>query len=133
MPGSASPLDYFGLRQHGADPRTEVRAGVATFMVMSYIIFVNPSILGFAGISGLEGKADGLTDLGALAGVHRNWRSMLRHGLEAGDLTPEEEAAIESRQRTGRPWGSDAFVAGLEAATGRTLARQKPGPKRMEK
>ena len=81
----------------------------------------------------IEGKADGLTDLGALAGVHRNWRSMLRHGLEAGDLTPEEEAAIESRQRTGRPWGSDAFVAGLEAATGRTLARQKPGPKRMEK
>jgi AGZA family xanthine/uracil permease-like MFS transporter len=35
---------------------TEVRAGVATFMVMAYIIFVNPSILGFAGISGLEGK-----------------------------------------------------------------------------
>jgi adenine/guanine/hypoxanthine permease len=40
----------------GTRVATEVRAGVATFMVMAYIIFVNPSILGFAGISGLEGK-----------------------------------------------------------------------------
>jgi AGZA family xanthine/uracil permease-like MFS transporter len=57
VPPSGSLLEaYFGLRQHGTDARTEVRAGVATFMVMSYIIFVNPSILGFAGISGLEGK-----------------------------------------------------------------------------
>ena len=35
---------------------TEVRAGAATFTVMAYIIFVNPSILAFAGISELEGK-----------------------------------------------------------------------------
>jgi AGZA family xanthine/uracil permease-like MFS transporter len=35
---------------------TEIRAGVATFMVMAYIIFVNPSILGFTGVPGLEGK-----------------------------------------------------------------------------
>jgi AGZA family xanthine/uracil permease-like MFS transporter len=38
------------------DVRTEVRAGVTTFMVMAYIIFVNPIVLGFAGIPGLEGK-----------------------------------------------------------------------------
>ncbi len=35
---------------------TEVRAGATTFMVMAYIIFVNPLILGFAGVPGLEGK-----------------------------------------------------------------------------
>jgi AGZA family xanthine/uracil permease-like MFS transporter len=35
---------------------TEVRAGLATFMVMAYIIFVNPTILGYVGIPGLEGK-----------------------------------------------------------------------------
>ena len=46
----------FGLRAHGTDVGTEVRAGLATFMVMAYIIFVNPSILGFSGIAGLEGK-----------------------------------------------------------------------------
>jgi AGZA family xanthine/uracil permease-like MFS transporter len=35
---------------------TEIRAGAATFVVMAYIIFVNPLILGFAGVPGLEGK-----------------------------------------------------------------------------
>lgn len=77
----------------------------------------------------ISGKGDGLTDLTALAGVHRNWRAMLRHGLEAGDVPAEDAAAIEVHQRTGRPWGDAAFVASLEQATGRTLAKQKPGPK----
>jgi AGZA family xanthine/uracil permease-like MFS transporter len=53
---SPSRVDYFGLRQHGTDAGTEVRAGLATFMVMAYIVFVNPSILGFSGIAGLEGQ-----------------------------------------------------------------------------
>ncbi|OLC14985.1 MAG: hypothetical protein AUH29_08895 [Candidatus Rokubacteria bacterium 13_1_40CM_69_27] len=35
---------------------TELRAGLTAFMVMAYIIFVNPLILGFAGVPGLEGK-----------------------------------------------------------------------------
>ncbi|MBI4594167.1 MAG: NCS2 family permease [Candidatus Rokubacteria bacterium] len=35
---------------------TEIRAGATTFMVMAYIIFVNPLILGFAGVPGLEGQ-----------------------------------------------------------------------------
>jgi AGZA family xanthine/uracil permease-like MFS transporter len=47
---------WFGFRERGTDVGTEVRAGLATFMVMAYIIFVNPSILGFSGIAGLEGK-----------------------------------------------------------------------------
>jgi putative transposase len=75
------------------------------------------------------GKADGLTDLAALAGVHRNWRAMLRRGLEAGDVPPEEAATIEAHQRTGRPWGNAAFIERMESETGRTLKRQKPGPK----
>lgn len=75
------------------------------------------------------GRADGLTDLAAMAGVHRHWRAMLKRGLEAGDVDPEDEAAIEAHQRTGRPWGDAAFVAELEQRTGRALARRKPGPK----
>src|ERR1044071_3796026 len=35
---------------------TEIRAGLTTFMVMAYIIFVNPIILGYVGIAGLDGK-----------------------------------------------------------------------------
>src|SRR5882672_6713616 len=34
----------------------EVLAGFTTFLVMAYIIFVNPSTLGFIGVKGLEGK-----------------------------------------------------------------------------
>ena len=77
----------------------------------------------------LTGRRDGLTDPAALADVHRNWRAMLRHGLEAGDLGEEEVAAIERHTRTGRPRGDDAFVEALEARTGRALRRRKPGPK----
>ncbi len=77
----------------------------------------------------VHGSSDGLTDLAALAGVHPNWQAMLRSGLEAGDLSPEAEAAIEACQRTGRPWGDAAFLTRLEQETGRSLARQKPGRK----
>src|SRR5438876_9787268 len=47
---------WFQLRARGTDVGTEVRAGLTTFMVMAYIIFVNPIILGFVGVPGLEGK-----------------------------------------------------------------------------
>ena len=32
----------FQLTKHGTDVKTEVIAGLTTFMTMSYIIFVNP-------------------------------------------------------------------------------------------
>lgn len=41
---------YFKLGERGTDIGTEVRAGLTTFMVMAYIIFLNPSILAAAGI-----------------------------------------------------------------------------------
>ena len=80
----------------------------------------------------VSAKPDGLTDLGAVAGMHRNWKAMLRQGLESGDLDPAADAAIEAHQRTGRPWGDASFVKRLEATTGRALARRKPGPKPRE-
>jgi AGZA family xanthine/uracil permease-like MFS transporter len=40
----------FQLDASGSTPRTEVLAGVTTFMTMAYIIFVNPAILGDAGL-----------------------------------------------------------------------------------
>ena len=46
----------FHLRETGADVRTELLAGATTFMVMAYIIFVNPAILSFAGIPALQGQ-----------------------------------------------------------------------------
>ncbi|MYM80935.1 NCS2 family permease [Duganella sp. FT50W] len=41
---------YFKLSEHGTNVRTEVVAGVTTFLTMAYIIFVNPAILGEAGV-----------------------------------------------------------------------------------
>src|SRR5439155_646236 len=46
----------FGLRERATSVATEVRAGLTTFMVMAYIIFVNPIILGYVGVPGLDGK-----------------------------------------------------------------------------
>jgi AGZA family xanthine/uracil permease-like MFS transporter len=43
--------DYFKFVERGTDLVTEVKAGVTTFMVMAYILFVNPLILSNAGIS----------------------------------------------------------------------------------
>ena len=40
----------FKLQEHGTSVRTEVIAGVTTFLTMSYIIFVNPDILSTTGM-----------------------------------------------------------------------------------
>ena len=41
---------FFELSRHGTTVRTEVLAGLTTFMTMAYIIFVNPGILADAGM-----------------------------------------------------------------------------------
>jgi AGZA family xanthine/uracil permease-like MFS transporter len=41
---------HFRLTEHGTDVRTELIAGVTTFLTMVYILFVNPQILGAAGM-----------------------------------------------------------------------------------
>lgn len=42
--------NYFQLAQLGTTVRTELLAGLTTFLTMSYIVFVNPSILADAGL-----------------------------------------------------------------------------------
>ena len=46
----------FELHRRGATLGGEIRGGLTTFMVMAYIIFVNPAILSFAGIPPLQGQ-----------------------------------------------------------------------------
>ena len=41
---------YFKLSQNGTTVKTEIMAGITTFMTMAYILAVNPSILGDAGM-----------------------------------------------------------------------------------
>lgn len=41
---------FFRLSEHGSNVRTEVIAGITTFLTMAYIIFVNPDILSSTGM-----------------------------------------------------------------------------------
>ena len=41
---------FFKLKEKGTDVRTEMIAGITTFMTMAYILAVNPSILGATGM-----------------------------------------------------------------------------------
>ena len=42
--------DFFELEAHGTTVKTEVLAGITTFMTMAYILVVNPGILSAAGM-----------------------------------------------------------------------------------
>lgn len=64
--GHAMMEKLFRLREHGTDIRTEIIAGVTTFLTMSYIIVVNPAILANAGIP--IGPGTVATILAAVAG-----------------------------------------------------------------
>jgi AGZA family xanthine/uracil permease-like MFS transporter len=57
---------YFGLSRQGTDARTELIAGLTTFLTMAYIVFVNPQILAKAGMD--QGAVFVATCLAAAAG-----------------------------------------------------------------
>ena len=72
----------------------------------------------------LAGKSDGVVDVKPLRTLVPDWAAFLR-------AAPPEDAleAIRKSESTGRPLGSAGFVKKLEKRLGRTLAKQKPGPK----
>ncbi|MEG9528728.1 MAG: NCS2 family permease, partial [Hyphomicrobiales bacterium] len=50
-PGASGFLERtFRLAEHGTSVRTELLAGLTTFLTMAYIVFINPSILADAGM-----------------------------------------------------------------------------------
>ncbi len=57
----------FKLRDHGTTASRETAAGITTFLTMAYIIFVNPNILGAAGMD--EGAVITATILAAAFGT----------------------------------------------------------------
>ena len=66
--GPTAPFldSYFGLTENGTSIRTEFIAGLTTFLTMAYIVFVNPQILGAAGMD--KGAVFVATCLAAAAG-----------------------------------------------------------------
>ncbi len=72
----------------------------------------------------LAGRDDGIARVEPLLSRAPDWAAFLAAGL--GEA---EHRVIQAAERTGRPLGSDAFVADVEQRLGRSLARQKPGRK----
>lgn len=58
---------FFKLSENGTDVKTEVVAGITTFMTMAYILAVNPSILAAAGMD--QGAVFTATALASLIGT----------------------------------------------------------------
>ncbi len=48
--GNYSMEKFFNLKEHGTDVKTEVLAGITTFMTMAYILIVNPLMLSETGM-----------------------------------------------------------------------------------
>lgn len=74
----------FRLARHGTNVRTEVFAGLTTFVTMAYIIFVNPMIMAAAGMD--HGAAFVATCIGSalsclLMGFYANWPVGLAPGM----------------------------------------------------
>ncbi|WP_428634601.1 NCS2 family permease [Sedimenticola sp.] len=76
--------DYFAITRHGSTLRTEILAGLATFLTMAYIIVVNPAILSNAGmnfgavfVATIVAAAIG----SAIMGLWANWPVALAPGM----------------------------------------------------
>ncbi len=74
----------FKLKENGTNARTEVVAGVTTFMTMAYIIFVNPDILSatgmpFGAVMTATALSAGITTI--LAGLMANYPYALASGM----------------------------------------------------
>ncbi|HEX7098745.1 MAG TPA: NCS2 family permease [Acidimicrobiia bacterium] len=80
-----SGLDsFFKLSERGTSVGTEIRAGVTTFLVMAYIIFVNSGILSAAGLDASAVAAGTALVAGVLSiamGVFSNYPIALAAGL----------------------------------------------------
>ena len=72
----------------------------------------------------LSGRDDELVKVEPLLKLVGDWQKFL-----STEITEQEADEIRRHERIGRPLGSKLFLAKLENALGRTLQRQKPGPK----
>jgi putative transposase len=73
----------------------------------------------------LDGTTDGIVRTGALLDVVGNgWGEFLAEDISSADV-----AALRRHERTGRPLGDPDFVDKIENQLGRSLRRNRPGPK----
>jgi putative transposase len=73
----------------------------------------------------MAGRDDVLLKVAPLRQLVGDWRTFLSEAINEDGIM-----LLKKNERTGRPLGSQRFVAGLEKNLGRRLLRQSPGPKR---
>ncbi len=73
----------------------------------------------------LNGRDDELVKVSPLKEMIGDWSAFLSQSIAAREME-----GIRRHEQTGRPLGSERFVAKLEKVLGRTLKRMKPGPKK---
>ena len=56
----------FKLKENGTNVRTEVLAGITTFMTMAYILIVNPDILSKTGMEAIRCGTKVIVDTGEI-------------------------------------------------------------------
>jgi putative transposase len=77
----------------------------------------------------VAGRGDALVQPGGpLVAEVNDWRQFLRGEADAAAVE-----ALRRHGRTGRPLGSLGFVLETESQLGRSLRRQKPGPRPKDK
>ncbi|HLA27128.1 MAG TPA: NCS2 family permease [Syntrophales bacterium] len=106
--------DFFKFQERGTTLRTELSAGVTTFLTMAYIIFVNPGILSAAGVP-FAGAATA-TALGAaimclLMGLVTNRPLALASGMGLNALVA---FSVIGFQQANVPWQVGMSVIFLE-------------------
>ena len=114
----------FHLKERGSDPRTEMLAGLSTFLTMAYIVVVNPSIMAAAGID--QGAAFVATCLAAaigsmLMGVIANFPIALAPGMGLNAYF-----AFAVVQGMGVPW---QVALGLLRYAAHTLSFDEASPR----
>ena len=75
----------------------------------------------------LQGKDDALVQVEPMQAQVGDWAGYLPL-----DIDEAEAAVMRRHERTGRPLGDAAFIAGLESQPGRFLRKRKPGPERKK-
>jgi len=74
----------------------------------------------------LKEKDELLSDFYLMSEIS-DWASYLREETDESD-----KKLFKSHSRTGRPLGDDEFIDRLEKLTGRSLKKEKPGPRRRK-
>lgn len=105
-------LEFFKLRESGSNLRTEVIAGLTTYMTMSYIVFANPSILQNAGLPltatiGMTALAAAIPTL--VMGLWANYPFALAPGMGLNAFL-----AFEVCQKMGYSWQTGMGVIFIE-------------------